>query len=117
MTNAEIRRWYRQQCDDLQRKIAEWQHQGVPLEEQARRAHQLRHDARLAARRMMRDPREVVALEARDLAKYGHPDGPAFEQLLALHRGDGCTQAEALAAILESATRTESAADRRYAMG
>ena len=42
----------------------------------------MRHEARLLARQMMKDPRQVEELRKRDLEKYGNPDGPSFQYLI-----------------------------------
>jgi hypothetical protein len=93
--------------------IAESDHQlaaaGRSAEERARAAYQIRHDARLAARAKMQNPAAVAALEARDLAKYGHPDGPTFDELLAKNRARGLSGDAAYLAIVESAQRTNGA--------
>ena len=49
----------------------------------------MRHTARLAARAMMADPTEVELLRARDMALYGHADGPTFAFLVEQGRRSG----------------------------
>ncbi len=55
---------------------------GVPLKELAKTVWQFRHDKRVEAREMMRDDEEKELLRRRDTAKYGTPDGSAFEFLV-----------------------------------
>ena len=82
MTNRAIRRWYLQQVDRIKQLNRDWKSQGLSAEQRARRAWEIRHSARLEARRMMTDPEEVELLRIRDPVKYGNPDGPTFAQLV-----------------------------------
>src|SRR4051812_4625218 len=75
-TNAEIRAAHLRLAAATGPADTRWKRDGVPSEERARRAFKMRHDARLTTRAMMGDRRQVLALEQRDLAKYGHADGP-----------------------------------------
>ena len=113
MTNQEIRFWYHHQLKQIAQADAVQERDGISLELRARHAHTARHQARLEARRLMTNPAEVQLLEDRDRAKYGHPDGPTFAQLLAAGTAAGLSNDEAHLQILESATRTDAATDRR----
>ena len=83
MTNLEVRQWYLSQVSKIPILNEEWTRYGLSAEQRARRAWQIRHDARLMAREKMEDPREVKLLRDRDMALYGNPDGPTFEFLTA----------------------------------
>ena len=79
---------------------------GVALEESSQPG-----QARITARAMMSDPAEVKGLQARDLAKYGNPDGPTFEQLLEKNRKKGATGDDVYLGIIDSSQRTNKAAN------
>ena len=61
----------------------------------------------------MMDPDAVNLLEARDLQKYGNPDGPTFEQLVDKGLGGGKTLRQVYQDIIGSSTRTNQAYNRR----
>jgi hypothetical protein len=113
MSNSEIRDWYLRKVAAIPDFDLEWQKQGLSLEERAKRAWQIRHDARLQARDMMENPVEVEALRARDRKLYGHPDGPNFEQLLAQGRAKGLSVDQTLQAILAGAQITNDDVNER----
>ncbi len=105
-SNAQVRAHYHRLIEVIPQKDAQWKQEGVSVEERARRAFQIRHDARLTARAMMSEAAEVELLRKRDLDKYGHPDGPTFEQLVAQQRKKGREGDAVYEAIIESAQRT-----------
>ena len=82
---------------------------GDTIETRARTAYTSRHDARMIARAMMQDPAAVTALQDRDRAKYGAPDGPSFEFLVERAAEKGLTGDAIYASIVESAQRTDAA--------
>lgn len=90
----------------------QWIAQGLDAETRARGAYELRKEARLTARAMMADPAEVRALEARDLEKYGHKDGPTWEWLVEKAREKGLMGDALYESIIESASVTNEAANR-----
>lgn len=90
----------------------QWIAQGLDAETRARGAYNLRKQARLTARAMMADPAEVAALEARDLEKYGHKDGPSWEWLVERARERGLMGDALYESIIESAQVTNEAANR-----
>ena len=108
-TNAEIRAHYLVLVAAIGPANAAWTRDGLPAEERAHRAFRMRHDARLTCRAMMNDPRQVAALEQRDQEKYGHHDGPRFEELAAREKASGLTGDAVFEAIVASAQRTNSA--------
>jgi hypothetical protein len=110
-TNAEIRAHYLRLVAAIGPADAQWRREGLAALERARRAFQMRHDARLTCRAMMSDRREVEALEQRDREKYGHPDGPTFDELIEHQRKKGLSGDAVFEAIVASAQRTDRAVD------
>jgi hypothetical protein len=82
MTNGEIRAWYRKRISEISKINEEWIAHGSSLEQRARRAWQIRHNARIEARSMMEAVAEVEDLRERDFRLYGNRDGPTFDQLV-----------------------------------
>src|SRR5712692_9403243 len=113
MTNTEIRAWYRQKVGEIPRLNNEWTEQGYRLEERARRAWRIRHEARNQARSMMENSDEVEDLMERDRRLCGHSDGPTFEQLVAVHRRNGLEGDEVDRGIIVGAQRTKRDTDDR----
>lgn len=106
-TNGEIRAYYLRAIAAIAPANERWKAEGVAAEERARRAFATRHDARVTARAMMKDPAEVRDLERRDQEKYGHPDGPTFDDLVAHQRKKGLVGDAVFEAIVASAQRTD----------
>ncbi len=106
MTNSEIRQWYLQQTAKIVELNQEWIRQGLSAQERAEAAWRIRHEARLTARSMMSNATEVEFLRARDLSKYGNPDGPTFELLIGQLRQAGLIGDEVFEAIITGAYRT-----------
>ena len=115
-TNAEIRRWYLEQIAQVNQLNEQWLAQGLSAKERAKRAWQIRHDARLAARAMMPDSDEVEDLRQRDIAEYGNPDGPTFAYLVQEWRKAGLTADAVYIAIIEGARRTNSGTDKKLGL-
>lgn len=111
-TNRDIRVIYVCRAAGIGALDAGWQAEGVPVDERARRAYQVRHEARMTARAMMSDRAEVADLEARDTAKYGRKDGPSFEYLLNKGRAEGLSGDALYQSIIDSAQRTNEATNR-----
>jgi hypothetical protein len=105
-SNEQVRAHYHRLIEVIPRKDAQWKQEGVSTEERARRAFQIRHDARLTTRAMMSSAWEVELLRKRDLEKYGNPDGPTFEQLVIHQQKKGLSGDSLYEAIIESAQRT-----------
>jgi hypothetical protein len=114
MTNSEIRDWYLQKIAIIPQLDAEWIKQQVPLEDRARRAWKIRHDARVEARERMTDRVAVAMIRARDLLAYGHADGPTFEQLVAAARRRGLALEEAYGKIISGAQSSNEWVDRVF---
>lgn len=106
-TDCEIRLWYNYQVVAIGVINQKWQNDGLDLETRARRAYELRHDARVNARFMMQDQTAVKGLQARDMAKYGNPDGPTFEYLIQKNTDNGLSLDEAYQSIIDSSSRTD----------
>lgn len=113
MTNPQIRQWYNDQVSVIPALDAQWIAQGLSAEDRARKAHDIRHAARLKAREFMQNKQEVADLQERDLAKYGNPDGPTFDFLVEKNRAQGMTGDAAYQAIIGSANRTDPAYNQR----
>lgn len=113
-TNAEIRQWYNDRVAVIPLLDRQWQRQGLGAEERARRAYEIRHEARIQARAYMQNKQEVAVLRARDREKYGNPDGPTFDQLVAQNRGQGLDGDAAYEAIVGSANRTDAGYNGKY---
>lgn len=112
-TNAEVRKWYLEQVALIPELNRQWLAQGFAVRERAETAWRIRHDARLRARAMMADPAEVELLRQRDMAEYGHPDGPTFEFLEKQLREDGLEGDALYEAIVEGAYRTNAGVNKR----
>lgn len=106
-TNKQARQLYLERVAGIGEAAAKWKAEGLPAEERARRAFATRHGARMTARAMMGDPTEVAALQERDRAKYGNPDGPTFEFLVEKARAKGLAGDAIYESIVESAQRTD----------
>lgn len=106
-TNRQARQLYLERVASISGELEKWQAAQLPVEEQARRAFEIRYAARRTARAMMADPAEVAALQERDRAKYGDPDGPTFDWLLERAHAKGLEGESAYRSIIESAQRTE----------
>lgn len=113
-TNAEIRQWYNDQIAVIPWLDRQWQQHGLSAEERAQRAHQIRHDARVQARAYMQNKQEVAVLRARDREKYGNPDGPTFDQLVAQNREKGLQGDAVFEAIVGSANRTDPGYNQKH---
>ena len=106
-TNCDIRLWYNYQVVDIGKINERWEQEGIPLETRARKAYNLRHQARINARYMMPNKAEVEVLRQRDQQKYGNPDGPTFEYLLKKNTDKGLSMEAAYQSIIDSSSRTD----------
>ena len=91
-----------------------WVSEGIGVEERAKRAWLMRHEARLLARQMMEDPRQVEELRNRDLEKYGDPDGPSFQYLIRQATRLGLNGDKIYEAIIEGSFMTNADVNRRF---
>lgn len=105
-SNADIRKWYLQKVGTIPELDKKWAAEGVPLEERARRAVAIRHEARLEARKMMSSPLEVAMLRARDFFTYGSIHGPSFDQLVKKAEAKGLQGDEVWKELIGSSNRT-----------
>ena len=109
-TNVEIREHYLKLISQIQPTVDQMKKDGKKAEERAKKAYQLRHDARMLCRAMMTDRKQVEELKARDKEKYGQGDGPTFEQLFENNKKKkGLKAEEAYEAIIASSQRTDGA--------
>jgi hypothetical protein len=113
MTNAQIRRWYREQVNQIHSLNLSWIASGEGAEDRARKAWELRHNARLKARELMENPDEVQLLRNRDLGKYGDPDGPTFDYLVDHWKRLGLKGDKIYEAIIEDAQMTNVVIDQK----
>lgn len=113
-TNGEIRQWYNDQVAVIPALDEQWLQRGVSAEERARRAHAIRHDARVKAREFMKDKSEVADLQKRDQEVYGNPDGPSFDYLVQKNRAKGLQGEAIYEAIIGSANRTNAKFNQQY---
>lgn len=113
-SNAEIRQWYNDRVAVIPLLDQQWRRQALNAEERARRAYEIRHGARIQARAFMQNKREVADLQARDREKYGNPDGPTFDQLVAQGRDKGLSGDAAYEAIVGSANRTDAGYNQQF---
>lgn len=111
-TSAQIRTMYVCRALQIGPENALWVKSGADAATRARRAWQVRHDARMTARAMMADPDAVKALEARDQEKYGTPDGPTFDWLVKHQADEGLSGDALYEAIVRSAQETSADANR-----
>ena len=111
-TNQEIRQWYKEQLSKILELNEQWIKENVSLEERAYRAWKFRHDMRLEARRMMQNPLEVEFLRRRDIARYGTPDGPTFEFVIAEIEAEGLSGNDAFEAVIKGSYRTNAGIDK-----
>lgn len=102
-----IRDWYNRQEAKIPKLDAQWKAQGLSAKERAQRAFQIRCNARRQARSMMRNSHEVRKLQARDLVKYGRPDGPTFRQLVQERKKRGEKGDKIYENIIDSSQRTD----------
>jgi hypothetical protein len=105
-SNKDIRVRYLCDVAKIGAENEDWKKQSVPIEERAKRAFEIRHNARKTARAMMQSDTEVALLKSRDQAKYGSPDGPTFEWLVEKAKGKGLTGDAVYQEIIDSAQRT-----------
>ena len=114
--NTEIRQHYLAINETIGPLNEQWTAQGLSAEERARRAYELRHNARVTCREMMGDRAEVDRLRAADLKDYGNPDGPTFDQLVAKQRAKGLEGDAVYEAILGSSQRTNASVNQRLGL-
>ena len=113
-TNEEIRKWYNRQVTTIPALNKQWVTQGLSAEERARKAQEIRHDARLKARGFMADKAEVKLLQNRDLKHYGNPDGPTFDYLVEKNRKKGLRGDAVYEDIVASSSRTDKGYNEKY---
>jgi len=115
-TNAQIRQRYLEQVSAIPALNQQWLTEGLSARERAEKAWSIRYTARLEARAMMADLREVELLRARDMAIYGNPDGPTFEFLVEQGRRAGLEEQAIYEAIIEGSYRTNVGINRSFGL-
>jgi len=111
-TDRQVRQFYLERVAAIGPADAAAVTRGDPVETRARTAFTARHDARMIARAMMSDPASLAALQARDLDKYGNPDGPTFEYLVDRAGQKGLTGDAVFTSIIDSAQVTDAATNQ-----
>lgn len=114
--NGDVRAAYLSMVAAIGPAAARWKQEHLSIEEQARRAFAMRHEARMTARAMMANEADVALLRERDQAKYGDPDGPTFEILVEIQRRRGLTGDAIFEAILQSSQRTDAAVNQMFGL-
>lgn len=113
-SNEEIRRLYLESIAHIPELDENWVQKGMSLKERASAAWGVRHEMRVEARSAMADRTDVELLKARDMAKYGSPDGPTFEYLVEQLRKAGLGEDEVYQAILDGSYRTNAKVNRMF---
>lgn len=113
-SNKEVRQWYNDEVATIDAKNEEWIKAGLSAEDRAHKAYDIRHNARISARKMMRSEAQVKKLQKRDQEKYGNPDGPTFEYLYAKNKAKGLEGDAIYEAIIGSSTRTNKEVNDRF---
>ncbi|GCL40030.1 hypothetical protein SR1949_51640 [Sphaerospermopsis reniformis] len=105
MTNEEIRNQYNKQVSEGISKLeADIKRQKrIPNMTDAKKAWEIRHQARIDARAKMKAS-EAMKLRARDMKKYGHPNGPTFSYEVEKARSKG--KGDVPKSIINSGKRT-----------
>ena len=114
--DARVRQWYNQQVDLIPVCDLQWEDEKLSLHQRAEKAFEMRHLARVMARVMMQDPAEVKALQDRDMAKYGNPNGPTFDYLVTKQRRDypGITDDDVYRKLIGSSQQTSAEYNKKY---
>lgn len=113
-TNAEIRLWYNNQVVVIEPLNKRWIEEGKSAVERAELAYEIRHNARVNARLLMRSKDEVELLRKRDMKKYGNPDGPTFLYLVEKNCAKGLRGDEIYEEIVKSSYRTSAEYNKRF---
>ena len=114
--NQEVRAYYLRINETIPSLDEQWTQQGLSLEERARRAYEIRHNARVTCREMMGDAAQVADLRAADLKDYGNPDGPTFAYLVEKQRRKGLEGDAIYEAILGSSQRTNASVNQKLGL-
>lgn len=114
MTNRQVRQWYKERLSQIPALNQAWMREGITVEQRARKAWQIRHHARLRARELMEDPREVELLRNRDLKLYGDPNGPTFAFLVEKAASLGWVGDKIYEVIIGDSSTTNAEVDQRF---
>jgi hypothetical protein len=108
-SDAEIRDLYVRESRAIAADNRDWKRLGIPAEQRARAAYGIRHNERLTSRAMMGNFFATLLLRVRDFFKYGHCDGPTFEQLVAEARAQGLRGDAVYEHIVRTSEQTDDA--------
>jgi hypothetical protein len=111
-SNGQIRAHYLAQVAEIGRADARWRSEGKSAETRAHLAYAMRNDAKRLMRAMMTDEELLAAFRASDQRKFGHPEGPTFDELVAKQRERGVTGDAVFEAIVVSAQKTDPIVDQ-----
>lgn len=106
--NCAVRAWYLDQIARIDTIDAALELDEVALEQRARCAYSLRHEARIEARSRMPSHAALVLLRLRDVIVYGDPDGPTFFALVDKTDRDSSYQR-----LIHSASMTNESVDEQ----
>jgi hypothetical protein len=112
----EIRAYYLAQISKVDELDPIWINEGKTVEQRARAAYEIRHNARITARAMDSDLNRVQKQRARDIVKYGNPDGPTFDELVAKATSSGLVGDAVYEEIVGSSRRTDAATNARVGL-
>lgn len=113
--NTEVRQHYKSLTAGIPSMNDGWVKEGLSAEERARKAYEIRHNARMTCRAMMGSQFEVIMLQIRDWWEYSSKDGPTFEWLVDKAKGKGLEGDAIYEEIIGSANRRNAKVDK--AMG
>lgn len=115
-SNKKIRHWYIDQALSIQKKQLQWTKEGLSPKQQAKKAFDIRHRARLIARNRMISKEQVNLLHKRDQCVYGNPNGPTFQWEVNHAKNLGYTGNAVYLHIINSAKKTNRSVDHRFHM-
>jgi hypothetical protein len=101
-----VRVWYLLNAAQIREIDRDLRDQGVSPHQRAVRAYEHRRWARVVARSAMTTELRKH-LDDRDRDRYGQPDGPTFEQVIAHLSGKGVVHSELFEEVVRSASRTD----------
>jgi hypothetical protein len=113
LRNKLIRKWYFRRVHKIPKLNRKWLKQGLSARDRARKAWEIRHQARLKARQMMKRE-EAEPLRLRDGERYGNPDGPTFEQIFKKYEDLGYEGDDIYEQIIQSSSRTNRTVNHRF---
>ena len=105
----ELRASYKDALGRIPELNRQWKEQGLSLRERALRSYQIRSEARIRLRNLTEQELNVRNLQARDLLVYGRPNGPTFEEMIAIANSKGYHGDAAYEYIISGSARSNAA--------